>query len=931
MGVAERSSTPLAGEVAESAVFTVPAGATSGDLAGVVFYIETDAPITPPDSSWHEAEGSPLTLNENFGSGSGRERIFWSDDPSLSGTWEFSWTGAAWRSGAAVLWSGHTPGTGYPFGTHSIFEGSTTSAWTQPAVDVPDTGDGLVIFATQNTSKDITSPAPFTERQDNDEVYIATADNQAAGTTGTKGFSSSAGADTHAWMAPVLQVGTGGGTTPVGTSLSTTWNTKAKVTSSRSTLWNVASALIQVTKTLATSWRTLARVTRALSTTWNVDGPPANLEWFTEIGGTDPELVASLEDWAILPNAARNPQPASGGTYQTTYDAYFALRASQGFNAVETVMFNCVDFDGGFNGPDGDGVFPWNTNSLSPLDPQNAEWWDRRDAFFDSAAAHGFRVFINISSQYLDAGEFTASWSVAEWTAWGEQLAARYPASTHPHVFWIVGDDYFGTTAFDGLNALYNALNAGGATQPKSIQWAQEATSRRTLDTGDPIGEGLLWRDNAEYTWLYSYNAVYDGIEKAGVENETLTPIPYGWMDGHFLNSATTGLTSEQLMRRMIWWALSSGAKSFQVGNNSVYHWDSTSYAEASSNPFYNVAGNAIAAFFRSLPKWWLLKADTSSQLVTAGRGTHIDPIPFGGAGPYYSDDSNDYVTASFIQSGADAGKLAVIYMSHPSTIDIDESKMVAGYTATWVDPNSGAVTPASPGPTYTTVGKPANSDGQNDWVLVLAEPPATTPVSTSRSTSWNVRATVTATRSTLWDTLARVTKATSTSWRTLARTTATRATSWNVFKLGQVASSISTSWRTLQRVTKAISTTWTTRSETLILPPPERTFVVYPENRFADALEGDVMRSYEKDPSAELDYGEDWSTWLQAGETITSSTWTVDEGLVKGDDTGVDDGRTIVWLSGGTLDRMYEATNHITTSMGREDERTIRLIIRNR
>jgi hypothetical protein len=209
-------------------------------------------------------------------------------------------------------------------------------------------------------------------------------------------------------------------------------------------------------------------------------------------------------------------------------------------------MWNCVDFDGALNGPDGDGVYPWNTNSLSPLNAQNSTWWARRDYFFASAASHGFRVFCNISSQYLGVGEFTASWSTAEWTAWGNQLAARYPASTHPHVFWIVGDDYFGSSD-TGLNALYTALNAGGATQPKSIQWFQEATSRRTLDAGTPPVTGNSWQDNAEYNWIYTYNAVYDGVEKAGLENNTLTPIPYGWMDGHFLNSGTTGLTDKQL------------------------------------------------------------------------------------------------------------------------------------------------------------------------------------------------------------------------------------------------------------------------------------------------------------------------------------------------------------------------------------------------
>lgn len=86
------------------------------------------------------------------------------------------------------------------------------------------------------------------------------------------------------------------------------------------------------------------------------------------------------------------------------------------------------------------------------------------------------------------------------------------------------------------------------------------------------------------------------------------------------------------------------------------------------------------------------------------------------------------------------------------------------------------------------------------------------------------------------------------------------------------------------------------------------------------------------KDPSAILDYGQDWSQWLEDGETITTSTWTVPAGLTKvGSDTH-DATTTTVWLSGGTVaDDRYTLTNHVVTSASRADDRSITIVIRER
>jgi hypothetical protein len=84
------------------------------------------------------------------------------------------------------------------------------------------------------------------------------------------------------------------------------------------------------------------------------------------------------------------------------------------------------------------------------------------------------------------------------------------------------------------------------------------------------------------------------------------------------------------------------------------------------------------------------------------------------------------------------------------------------------------------------------------------------------------------------------------------------------------------------------------------------------------------------KDPEAVKDYQLDWTdylTELAAGDTIAESAWSVtvapDETLIIGADT-LAHPATTVWLSGGTVDKTYWVTNHVTTAGGREDDQSI-------
>lgn len=93
------------------------------------------------------------------------------------------------------------------------------------------------------------------------------------------------------------------------------------------------------------------------------------------------------------------------------------------------------------------------------------------------------------------------------------------------------------------------------------------------------------------------------------------------------------------------------------------------------------------------------------------------------------------------------------------------------------------------------------------------------------------------------------------------------------------------------------------------------------------------------KDPAEVLDYSIDWdrsgagaaaaSGWLDVGETITDSVWTVPTGITQTTPAPSQAaGKATIWLSGGTSGAHYDVTNHVTTSQGRQGERSIRIYV---
>lgn len=90
----------------------------------------------------------------------------------------------------------------------------------------------------------------------------------------------------------------------------------------------------------------------------------------------------------------------------------------------------------------------------------------------------------------------------------------------------------------------------------------------------------------------------------------------------------------------------------------------------------------------------------------------------------------------------------------------------------------------------------------------------------------------------------------------------------------------------------------------------------------------------YDHAPGADLDYGFDWreNGWLETGETVATSTWSVQPAGVTLSRQQIAQGAiTSVFVAGGSNGRQYVLTNAIETNMGRVDSRTIRLSCKTR
>lgn len=466
-------------------------------------------------------------------------------------------------------------------------------------------------------------------------------------------------------------------------------------------------------------------------------GPPV----IAALGGTgagyfvdqygNPRLLWGDAAWGLPGNVGR----WSSGAWAADYDAYFTARAGQGFTAIYTKPMGTAQSGNiDSNGGQYDGTMPFTGGAgANPSTGFNSTYWARIDYMLASAAARGLTIFLNAigyDSDFNGGPGPLSGKTTTEFQAYGAAIGARYAGTKN--LIWVVADDYFGGIDTK-IDSFLTGLRGAGASQPIAIENMAESTSRKTLD---PVQTATAWgAANAQYNWVYSYAPIYRGVEQAYLES---SPIPVIAGDGYFYQGSTsyaggTSFAFDRCFRQEAWWALSSGARGKIHGDEGIWQWPSTAAASSASHWWYaNESANIVTAF-TALTDWNLLVPDTSSALVTAGRGTRASAFTSGGGGGQYEPANTDsYVTASVTPSGS----LAVIYLSHGTTITIDETQVggTGNYTAKRMDPDSGALTSLTAGTTYNSTGFGNNGKGDPDWVIVLQKTSSTVSKSLSES-----------------------------------------------------------------------------------------------------------------------------------------------------------------------------------------------------
>jgi hypothetical protein len=96
-----------------------------------------------------------------------------------------------------------------------------------------------------------------------------------------------------------------------------------------------------------------------------------------------------------------------------------------------------------------------------------------------------------------------------------------------------------------------------------------------------------------------------------------------------------------------------------------------------------------------------------------------------------------------------------------------------------------------------------------------------------------------------------------------------------------------------------------------------------------------DVNGTYiPKDPNASLQYGMDWKEWLVQGDTVSSSTWTVETtgtNAVTVADSTILDNVALITIAGGQEGTVYTVANTIVTGDGYVDARRFRVKVEKR
>jgi hypothetical protein len=372
---------------------------------------------------------------------------------------------------------------------------------------------------------------------------------------------------------------------------------------------------------------------------------------------------------------------------------------AKGFNAV---IANLIEHSFTIN------TAPQNANGDAPFTGtafQSATvtaYFDHVLAVVQAAAARGIVVFLEPCYLGFEGGsegwhaEIEAA-SAGQAEAWGAFVGALL--ADEPNIVYVMFGDYEPASA------------ARTASIVAGIQGADSSHTLYGAHYGSPSHSG---HDaiNAWDTWDFCYKKVDGYMHHEALDGYAADFGPCIMGEAQYENNPTDPADQEQLRRQAWGFLLSGGIGGHFYGNAKIWgfgnsvHFDGNDWADSANDPG-RLSMAHVLAFFAAIP-WHTLVPDTSSALVTAGRGTLL---------------SAAYVTAA---KSADS-TVAAIYAPGSITVDLTQMAGSGAVTARWYDPTDGSFTAATGSPiaqgshafvASSEVGN--NSGGDPDWVLLL-------------------------------------------------------------------------------------------------------------------------------------------------------------------------------------------------------------------
>ena len=395
--------------------------------------------------------------------------------------------------------------------------------------------------------------------------------------------------------------------------------------------------------------------------------------------------------------AGESPQGLMVNVSEAEAEMFFSNRVSHGFNTV-WINLLCKPYTGGR--PDGstyDGILPF--TAPDDLSTPNPAYFERCDHMVQLAARYGLLVMLDP----IETGDFLKVMlqnGSAKCREYGQYVGARY--GHFDNLLWFHGNDYQ-TWREQTNDAVVTAVALGIKDK--------DARHLHTIELDYEISGSLddpRWEPIISLCASYTYYPVYAQVLK-DYNRPNFLPVCMIESDYEFERESTPAT-----LRKIEYWSNLSGATGQMYGNG--YTWPFKAGWQTNLDTPGAIQMAYVKALFES-HAWYDLVPDQKHEAVVAGYGT-FDEVP--SPGNHYNMTS-DYVTAALTPDGS----LLMAYLPTFRPVTVDLKKMRGPTTARWYDPSCGRYLAIEGSPfnklqKHMFIPPRRNSDGDDDWVLVL-------------------------------------------------------------------------------------------------------------------------------------------------------------------------------------------------------------------